>query len=242
MFRLRAKTILITYSQLNDEQLAAFNDNPTSHCDFVTENFGPPLVYRAGRESHQDGGNHIHVFCSWGDRITSRDPRCLDFGGSHPNIKPIPRTPAKAWEYAGKENNIIHEYGSIDGGNRTPRTGRDGIFGDALAETTKEGFLSTVRNMAPRDYVLYYDQLERFADHHYRSEPAPYASPEFRVRNPARLDAAIRDMGIGRSDGRRPKSLILSGPTRTGKTVWARSLGKNIFSRRSPAVQPPQPA
>lgn len=29
--------------------------------------------------------------------------------------------------------------------------------------------------------------------------------------------------------GSRPKSLILSGPSRLGKTVWARSLGKHIY-------------
>lgn len=244
MFRLRAKAILLTYAQINNDQLNQFISNPSAHSDFVTQAFGPPVVYRSGRESHADGGIHIHVFIAWEDRINSSNERCFDFAQAHPNIKPIPRTPIKAWEYAGKDDNIIHEYGSPPRGSGTPSNGRDGIWRDALAETTKEGFLGHIRTMAPRDYVIYFETLERFAERHYHAEPAPYESPPFTVRDPGRLDVALLELQLGQRGGGRPKSLILSGPTRTGKTVWARSLGKQCapIPRWSPAVQPPQPA
>lgn len=242
MFRLRAKAILLTYAQINDDQLNQFQSDPLSHCNFVTEAFGPPLVYRAGKELHADGGVHIHVFISWSDRVNSRNERCFDYAEAHPNIKPIPRTPRKAWEYAGKDNDIIYEYGSLDGGDRADSNGRDGIWRDALAETTKEGFLGHLRTMAPRDYVIYFETLERFAERHYRPDSPPYESPAFTIRDPGRLDAAILELRLGERGGGRPKSIILSGPTRTGKTVWARSLGKSTSSSMEPRGQTPLPA
>lgn len=227
-FRFRAKAVLLTYSQLNNDSIASFLSPTTGHLDHVTNAVGPPDVYRLGRELHQDGGTHFHVFASWSERISFRDQSLLDYAGSHPNILPVPRTPGKSFDYAGKDGDIIHEYGERPGEPRTVSGGRDGVFRDALSCSTKDEFLATIEHGAPRDYIMYFDAIERFADRKYAPEPAPYHSPPFETIGRERVSGWLEQSRIGEQCGERRKSLVLWGPTRTGKTVFARSLGRYV--------------
>lgn len=226
-FRLQAKNILLTYSQIDNDTHTAFLQPTTSHFDHVTTTFGTPNVYRLGREQHQDGGTHFHVFLSFGRKISCRNERAFDFAGSHPNIKTIPRTPEKAFDYAGKDGDILHEHGNRPGKPGALSSGRDSVWSDALTTEHKEEFLTTLRERAPRDYVLYNDQIERFGERYFFTAPPDYHSPNFTPILPEELKQWVEQSGIGNGiGGPRPKSLILWGPTRTGKTVWARSLGR----------------
>jgi len=226
-FRFRAKTCLLTYSQTTEHQQHAFLHRTTDHFDHVANALGPPSHYRLGRELHADGGTHFHVFISWPDRISFRNERLLDFHGAHPNIKAIPRTIEHAWDYAGKDGDIIHEFGTRPGKSGTLSTGRDSIWTDALTQQHKEDFLSILRNRAPRDYVLYYDAIERFAERFYAAPESDYESPDITTQLTDGIIEWYAQSGI--SDGQRfgrVKSLALWGPSLTGKTVWARSLNR----------------
>lgn len=225
-FRLRAKNVLLTYPQLSQDALSQFTDRAEAHYEFVCQVAGTPLCYRAGRELHEDGGVHIHVFLSWENPCRTSNERLFDYGGAHPNILPVPRTPGKSWDYAGKDGDVIYELGSRPGETRVASVGRDGLWADALSLPTKTEFLDHLRAVAPRDYVLYFEAIERFADRFYTNPPPDYISPRFELLDSERVDDAVDQLRIGRGDGSRAKSLILWGPTRTGKTVFARSLGK----------------
>lgn len=224
--RFQFKAALLTYSQVDNDTAAAFLSPKEAHFNHVADALQPPVVYRLGRESHADGGTHYHVFLSFDKRVSFRNERTLDFYGSHPNIKPIPRTPHLAFDYAGKDDDVIYEYGERPGESGASSAGRDGIYGDALSAETKEGFLEVVRRGAPRDYVLYLGAIHTFADFHYSTPPPPYHSPEFETNGEWRVSEWLHQSGIGRERDRgRVKSLALWGPSLTGKTLWARSLG-----------------
>lgn len=224
-YRLQAKNILLTYSQVDNEDV--FVRNPSAHFEHCCSVWGPIDVYRLGRELHQDGGTHFHAFIGTSDRCSTRNARLFDFDGYHPNVRAIRTTPGKAFDYAGKHNDVIYEFGQKPGGDRAPGNGRDGPWRDALASGSKEAFLDCLRDNAPRDYVLYHEAILRFVERQFKEEPPEYSSPVFETD---RIDALVRwvnqaNLG-GQQWGGRPRSLILWGPTRTGKTVWARSLGK----------------
>ena len=220
------KSALLTYSQVSDESAACFLSPASGHFELCALAFGTPNVYRLGREFHQDGGTHFHCFVSWPKRVSFRNERALDFASSHPNIKPIPRSPWLAFDYAGKDDDIIHEHGERPREPRAVSNGRDGVFGDALSAETKDDFHERLRSGAPRDYVLYFGAISDFADRHFATPPAPYTSPRFTGNGLHRVYDWFEQSGIrGERGGGRVKSLALWGPSRTGKTLWARSLG-----------------
>lgn len=231
-FRLRARAVLLTYSQVQDDSSSSFLSPAEAHFNHIANALGTPISYRLGRESHQDGGTHYHAFAAWDKRVSCSNERALDFGGVHPNIQPIPRTPGKSWDYAGKDGDIIHEHGDRPGKSGTVSDGRDRIWGDALLAPDKEGFLSAIRSGAPRDYVLYHEAITRFAESQWTSPPPSYTSPNFLATLPQPIEEWIDQSGLrsGTTPAGRPRSLILHGPTRTGKTIWARSLGKSKMS------------
>ena len=59
------------------------------------------------RETHADGGIHLHAFVDFGRRVDIRDPRRFDVDGFHPNIQPCGRTPQKMLDYAIKDGDIV---------------------------------------------------------------------------------------------------------------------------------------
>ncbi len=98
-FLLRAKYLLLTYSQVDNDvfqpmEIKGLIDSMGGRC-------------RIGRELHKDGGTHYHAFCVKEKRFVSRDPRRFDVDGHHPNIEPILRTPDRAWAYAVKDGDVV---------------------------------------------------------------------------------------------------------------------------------------
>lgn len=226
-FRLQAKSFILTYSQVANED--AFVRTPSSHFDHCTSLLGTLDVYRLGRELHQDGGTHFHAYVSPSAKCSTRNARLFDYAGYHPNIRPVRKTPWTSWDYVGKGDDVIYEHGARPGGDRASDSGRDGVWALAVAATDKEEFLRILREKAPREYVLYNAAIERYVEKHFAPQPPSYESPEFRTEYVVpidRLNQWLLQSGIGGGGAAgRPRSLILWGPTRTGKTLWARSLG-----------------
>lgn len=230
-FRLNCKHVLLTYSQCTAAD-GVFSSPDRPHYGSICSSFGTPDVYRLSREQHADGEYHYHAYISWSEPIHTRDQSAFDFGGAHPNIQRVGRTPRLAWEYVGKNGDILFECGDPSAGSGTVGSGRDGIWRDALSRGDQAAFLQTVRELAPRDYVLYNEAITRFADRYYRTPPPTYSSPLFRTLRPAAnplIDWFVQSgVGSAQPPRGRPRSLIIWGPTRTGKTVWARSLGRYV--------------
>nr|QXN75509.1 MAG: replication associated protein [Genomoviridae sp.] len=222
-FEKNAKAFLLTYSKLDDNAQSAFFSRASAHYGFIVENIRTPNCYRLGRERHQDDGVHVHCYVSFDTAVRIQSQFRFDFGGSHPNIRSVSRGHKRTYDYAGKDGDIVAEYGEppppIDAGKNKD----DGIWAEALRQSTKTDFLDVIRGGSPKDYILFNRQVESFADKHFGTCEEPYRSPTFVDLSGDRLKCFTDQAALGDGIvGHRRKSLILWGPTRTGKTVWAR--------------------
>ena len=100
-----------------------------------------------------------------------------------------------------------------------------------LAANTETEFLERGRDIAPRDFVLCHDEMSSMAasvEAMWRSRgelayvPAFVSFPHL----PATVSEWVAEEMI-KPDY--PKSLVLVGPSRIGKTEWARSLGRHNY-------------
>lgn len=170
-FRINNRYLLLTYSQVGPEfgwqQLGRF-----------LRDLG--AFVRIGRELHEDGGTHYHVFCDFETPFSTRDPRKFDFEGAHPNIEAVRRTPRKAWEYAGKDGDVCMDDPSAEppeSGGGTKRK-RDDVWSEITNATNRDEFFALGQALAPRDFVCAFSSISKYADWKFRPEPVPYTNPE----------------------------------------------------------------
>lgn len=136
----------------------------------------------------------------------------------------------QCWDYCGKECDVIHELGEPPAESGSATAKRDAVFQEALAAETADQFLEIIKEKAAERYVIYHSQILEFTERYYSRTPEPYASPSFDFIGPEELRTWLSQARLGDdADVGRRKSLILYGPTRTGKTVWARSLGRHTY-------------
>lgn len=187
---------------------------------------GVPLqtVYaRVCKETHQDGTPHLHALLCLDKRYRA-SKNFFDFLGHHPNVQGA-RSITSVKDYLAKEGDYVER-------GETPNTSRKRNYGDIVKESTNEAdFLEAVLAEHPRDAVLHHDRLLTFARYRYRT-PTPIYTPTFTTFTsiPPELDEWFSTNIMGpHQQGVRRKSLILTSPTRYGKTQWARSLGPHIY-------------
>lgn len=129
------------------------------------------------------------------------------------------------------------EWGEFQIDGRSARGGKQTVnesYAKALNSLTKEEALNILKEEQPRDYLLHLHNLSSNLDRHFTKPTAPYTSPfplSSFINIPEELqnwsnfyfevDAAARPL--------RYKSIIIEGPSRIGKTLWARSLGKHNY-------------
>jgi len=125
------------------------------------------LEFRHGHERHADRGIHNHAFCRrvGGGHFESTNARILDVrcGGMvyNPNNQVVYRTPELAWDYVGKDGDVVAEdFGREDcqvgtSGQRS-KAAWNGCF-DALPKDEVSAFIcsySVTRGRAWYDRVL----------------------------------------------------------------------------------------
>lgn len=245
---INSKTLFLTYSQVNEDGRTHFLSAPHNHFDFVSTTLGTPSRYRLARESHEDGGYHFHAYLGFETAVRIRSAARLDFGQHHPNIQSVRTGHRRTWDYVGKDGDIIYEQGAAPDPTGGPSgSSGESVWAEAARAESEEEFYSILRNGAPRYYILYHRQLEHYAAKFYAVQPEPYRSPTFTDLTGPRIAEWKDQATIGfNGSGHRRRSLILWGPTRTGKTVWARSLGTFLtlsggFAPRTPFHIPHNP-
>lgn len=158
-FDFYAKYALLTYAQCDrdkDELL-----------QFLVTSTGANYVV-VGHELHEDGGNHLHAFVSFGRKFRTRDARRFDFGGFHPNI--VAGRDQGGIDYAKKDGDWV-EHGTSPFTEKTTRLSRDDKWRSILDDSTStHTFLQLVRERAPYEYITQYAKLKDFANHHYNAE------------------------------------------------------------------------
>ncbi|ANN22659.1 replication initiation associated protein [Gemycircularvirus HV-GcV2] len=230
-----------------------------------------------GRESHADGGLHLHAFFMFERKFESRDVRVFDVDGLHPNIVRGYTTPRKGADYAIKDGDVVA--GGLDISQLgAPVSHTSAVWATIIMASTREEFFEACATLAPRSLVCSFTSLKCYADWKYRPEPVPYEHPSglsFDTTAYPELDAWVSHalegpecggecpptaedtfpslrppgalrvyamshcwaawrlpaklMGVMLTYSGRRRSLVLYGPTRLGKTLWARALGSHAY-------------
>lgn len=261
-FNFHARYGLITYSQCGDL-------DPWRVVDKFAELSAECII---GRETHSDGGVHLHVFVDFGRKRRFRDARKFDVDGMHPNIESSRGTPWDGFDYCIKEGDIVA------GGLERPSqggpsvSGNDTIWAEAAHIEDREQFFEFLRQNMPKALITNFTQIVKYADWQYRIGEVEYTPPRcsfdyvgIEEAESWSLEFIKPDHGqhggegaaskyipllgvLSRTHGGSsgvpllslafarltfgytgPKSLCMFGESRTGKTIWARSLGRHAY-------------
>ncbi len=165
---INAKYVLLTYAQCG-----------TLEGDAVVErisSLGGECV--VARESHADGGIHLHVFVRFGRKFRSRKADVFDVDGRHPNIVPSRGTPEKGYDYATKGGDIV--CGGLRRGDCLSGS-RDGSSRDLWAQITgaedREQFWELCHELDPKSAATAFCQLRAYSDWKFTLADPIYESP-----------------------------------------------------------------
>jgi len=256
-FRCKNQRIFLTYSQIGSTW------DPQPLIDALD---GLGATFRLGRELHQDGGIHYHCYVDFGRPYEFENCHKFCFGGlpspkcpkgGHCNILVIRRTPHFAWDYAGKDGDIISENCArpvvVKG-----QSERKAEWQHCLDAPTENEFYARIKETDPAALCKSSQSLEHCAKRLFRSrKPETYdgivglkfdwksfpSVAQWILRALPNGADRIRRLAPDFSDederrlrlelprhligGRRP-SLILWGESLHGKTDLARALGEHV--------------
>jgi len=165
-FRFKAKYGLLTYAQCG-------NLDPFKIVTRLSELGAECIV---GREKHQDGNTHLHVFFHFEKEFSSRSERVFDVDGHHPNIVRSRGTPGKGWDYATKEGDICA--GGLERPSDSEKAGAENKWAYIVAAQTESEFWERVEECDPRAMACNYGNLAKYCDWKYRPVLAAYEHPQ----------------------------------------------------------------
>lgn len=165
-----------------------------------------------GRESHADGGIHFHVFTDFGRLFSSRKTDIFDVGGKHPNIQPIGRTPAKAFDYACKDGDIVAGGLGRPGGDAD--FDADSFWDSATHCGSADEFLHFCDQLAPRDLIRGFPAFRAYSNWKWNDRALAYDQPngvEFNTSEAEGIDEWLAQSAIGA--GKMRERYVPSTPT-----------------------------
>jgi len=165
-FYVNSRYVLLTYSQSDGL-------DPFAIVTLLGELGAECIV---AREDHTDGGTHLHAFVDFGRKFRVRAHDVFDVGTHHPNIVPSRGNPGAGWDYATKDGDIV------GGGLERPESGnsmdRDGdIWTEIVASENRDEFYELLMRLAPKNLVLSFGQISKYADWRFAKRPDVYVSP-----------------------------------------------------------------
>lgn len=231
MFRCNARSHFITYPRCPIE---------LEHMCAVWEQFTARHPYQymiIAKEHHEDGEVHYHVAVQWKSKRDIKNADILDFKVAgvnyHPNIQVL-----RDWDdtkkYLEKEGDfrVFGELIESDTRKRKKADDDDEAYRNAMATANDEQeFLAKIMESNPRDFVLHLDKIQAAAQHLFRKEVEEYV-PAFTRDTFTNVPQGCDEWAAGNLDHPqpyRPRSLVIVGPSRLGKTEWARSLGRHSY-------------
>lgn len=216
-YRLHGKHFFLTYPQLPDTSHTALKDHLLTQFK--------PKHWIVCKEQHQDGGDHYHVYMEFTDKIDK--PNGLT-AATYKNVRPNSagniRNAKKVITYVAKDGDWISDDREWVNGYLSK--------GESLYDCLKrcrssDEFL--VEAIKHRSWTAGsgFSGLQSLAEWHY-TESIEYIPKyvTFAINND--LKTYIEGEFLSRD---RPKTLVLVGATRLGKTEWARSLGPHVYMK-----------
>lgn len=191
--------------------------------------------YLIAQESHQpkEGdefiGTHFHVYLEFNTYFRGRNPRAFDiddFNGTvyHPHF-------SKVYGYKNMIKYCTKEDKEPIANFEWNKDHKEKIDWDAIYRNeynSPQEFLDNFCNMYPSYFTSHYIALKQIAYDKYIPKQKEYVPRYLEFANipPLCLHWVDNELHGGKE---RPLALVLVGESRTGKTEWARSLGKHMY-------------
>lgn len=215
-FRLSAKNLFLTYPNcgLKDACL-----------NFLQEKFTDTLKFcLVAQETHSSGEPHLHAVVCLSRKTNFKRPDCLDFSGHHGDYQAARDLDASI-TYCKKDDPSPLEYGSLE--KSTKRK-----WQDCAAAESYDSFMESVASTDFKSFVIFNDKIECFARKKFKSPAIEYNDP---FPNSWLSNIQLDGWALENvtnwipSPAIRPKSLIMVGDSRLGKTAWARKHGSHVY-------------
>lgn len=162
-----ARYALLTYAQCGDLDPWA-----------VSNHFGQlEAECIVARETHEDGGIHLHVFVDFGRKRRFRDARKFDVLDHHPNIEQSRGNPGAGYDYACKEGDILA------GGLERPSDSGRGMdnhhdqWTHLVGIEDRDEFFDAIRTLYPKSLITQFTQIQKYADWRFAIRPVEYKPP-----------------------------------------------------------------
>nr|AFJ54072.1 Rep [Tomato leaf curl Joydebpur virus]AFJ54080.1 Rep [Tomato leaf curl Joydebpur virus] len=233
-FQIYAKNYFLTYPQCSLTKEDALSQ---------LQNLSTPtnkLFIRVSRELHENGEPHLHVLIQFEGKFKCQNNRFFDLVSPtrsahfHPNIQGA-KSSSDVKAYVEKDGDFI-DFGVFQIDGRSARGGQQSAndaYAEAINSGSKAAALNILREKAPKDYVLQFHNLNANLDRIFTPPLEVYVSP-FSSSSfdqvPDELDEwAAENVVSAAARPLRPVSVVIEGDSRTGKTMWARSLGPHNY-------------
>uniref|UniRef100_Q764D4 Replication-associated protein n=1 Tax=Tomato yellow leaf curl virus-Mild [Japan:Osuka] TaxID=503407 RepID=Q764D4_9GEMI len=233
-FQINCKNYFLTYpkcSLTKEEALSQLKDleTPTNK-----------KYIKVCRELHENGEPHLHVLIQFEGKFKCQNQRFFDLVSPsraahfHPNIQGA-KSSSDVKSYVDKDGDTV-DWGEFQIDGRSARGGQQSAndaYAAALNSGSKSEALRIIKELIPKDYILQFHNLNRNLDRIFQEPPAPYISPFLSSsfnQVPDELEVWVSENVVS-SAARpwRPNSIVIEGDSRTGKTMWARSLGPHNY-------------
>nr|QTT61878.1 replication-associated protein [Opuntia virus 2-DBG_56] len=234
-FRVSAKNFFLTYPQCSLTKEEALTQ--------ITNLSLPsnPKYIKICRELHQNGEPHLHILLQFEGKVVCTNNRLFDLVSPtrsahfHPNIQGA-KSSSDVKSYIDKDGDTL-EWGEFQIDGRSARGGQqtaNDSYAKALNASSIEEALQILKEQQPKDYVLQHHNLRTNLQKIFQKPPEPW-NPPYPLSSFTNVPEEMQEWAddyFGRPlDQRpiRPKSIIIEGNSRTGKTCWARALGKHNY-------------
>ena len=244
-FSMRSRDFGLTYADARDTT----KEDVYSFLQLVViNNVAVDRVMLCEEVGHQSGLRHYHAYVRFSEKVTANE-LSFDCFGLHPHIDRVRRRGTRSIEpmilYLTKEDQ--HPLSTFDwramlgeanGGTRgSNEPDWDGYFNEGLTvdevleRLAQDGFSARFANHF-NNWISYirrrYQETRRIP---FRSDflHSSWKLPEALVMWKMSCLDGWKTMCISNNEWHRPRSLILIGPSRSGKTEWARSLGHHMY-------------
>nr|CAJ78248.1 AC1 protein [East African cassava mosaic Zanzibar virus] len=233
-FKIQAKNYFLTYPKCSlskHEALSQILNIPTpTNKKYI----------KVCRELHDDGQPHLHMLIQFEGKFSCTNKRFFDLVSPtrsthfHPNIQGA-KSSSDVKSYIDKDGDTT-EWGEFQIDARSARGGchnANDACAEALNSGSKAAALLIIKEKLPKEFIFQYHNLSSNLDRIFQEPPAPYVSPFLSssfTNIPEDLEVWVSENVMG-SAARpwRPNSIVIEGDSRTGKTMWARSLGPHNY-------------
>nr|ALB26152.1 replication associated protein [Okra enation leaf curl virus] len=192
------------------------------------------------RELHENGEPHLHVLIQFEGKYKCQNQRFFDLVSPsrsahfHPNIQGA-KSSSDVKSYIDKDGDTL-EWGDFQIDGRSARGGQqtaNDAYAAALNAGSKSEALRVIKELAPKDYVLQFHNLNANLDRIFTPPVEVYVSP-FSSSSfdqvPEELEEwAAKNVVNAAARPHKPQIILIEGDILTGKTMWARSLGPHNY-------------